>query len=63
MLIVPVRAVPNQTLSILLANRPCRLTLRTRWFGLFLDVSVNDSPVAQGVICQRLNRRLSRLNR
>jgi hypothetical protein len=56
MLIVPVRAVPNQTLSILLANQPCRLTLKTRWFGLFMDVSVNDSPVVQGVICQRWNR-------
>jgi hypothetical protein len=44
MLVVPVRPVPNQTLSILLANQLCRLTLRTRWFGLFMDVSVNDAP-------------------
>ena len=50
------RDVPNQTLSILLANQPCRLTLKTRWSGLFMDVSVNDSPIVQGVICQRWNR-------
>jgi hypothetical protein len=56
MLLVPVRAVPNQTLSILLANQLCRLTLRTRFYGLFMDVSVNDAPIVQGVICQNWNR-------
>ena len=54
MLIVPVQPVPNQTLSILLANQLCQLTLKTRWFGLFMDVSVNDAPIVQGVICQQL---------
>jgi hypothetical protein len=56
MLIVPVRAVPNQTLSILLANQLCQLTLKTRFYGLFMDVSVNDAPIVQGVICQNWNR-------
>jgi hypothetical protein len=56
MLIVPVRPVPNQTLSILLANQLCQLTLRTRFYGLFMDVSVNDAPIVQGVICQNWNR-------
>jgi len=56
MLIVPVLAVPNQTLSILLANQLCQLTLRTRFYGLFMDVSVNDAPIVQGVICQNWNR-------
>jgi hypothetical protein len=40
MLIVPVQPVPNQTLSILLANQLCQLTLRTRFYGLFMDVSL-----------------------
>ena len=56
MLIVPVRPVPNQTLSILLTGQLCQLMLKTRWFGLFMDVSVNDLPIVQGVICQRWNR-------
>jgi hypothetical protein len=56
MLIVPVQPVPNQTLSILLANQLCQITLKTRWFGLFVDVSVNDAPIVQGVICQNWNR-------
>jgi hypothetical protein len=56
MLIVPVQAVPNQTLSILLANQLCQLTLRTRYYGLFMDVSVNDAPIVQAVICQNWDR-------
>jgi hypothetical protein len=52
MLIVPVRAVPSQKLSILLANQLCQISLETRWFGLY----VNDSPIVQGVVCQRWNR-------
>jgi len=46
MLIVPLRAVPSQKLSILLANQLCQITLKTRWFGLYMDLSVNDSPIA-----------------
>jgi hypothetical protein len=56
MLIVPVQAVPNQMLSVLLANQLCQITLRTRFFGLFMDLSVNDAPIVQGVICQNWNR-------
>jgi hypothetical protein len=56
MLIVPVQAVPNQTLSVLLANQVCQITLRTRFYGLFMDVSVNDKPVVHGVICLNWNR-------
>jgi hypothetical protein len=44
-LIVPVRAVPNQTLAILLANQLCQFTLKTRRFGLFKD---DDLPIVQG---------------
>lgn len=55
MLIVPVRAVPSQKLSILLANQLCQITLKTRWFGLFMDLSVNDLPIVQGVVCQNWN--------
>jgi hypothetical protein len=56
MLIVPVQAAPNQTLSVLLANQLCQVTLRTRFYGLFMDVSVNDAPIVQGVICQNWNK-------
>jgi hypothetical protein len=34
----------------------CQLTLRTRFYGLFMDVSVNDAPIVQSVICQNWNR-------
>lgn len=55
MLIVPVQAVPNQTLSILLANQACQITLSTRFFGLYMDLAVSNIPILSGVICQNLN--------
>lgn len=56
MLIVPVQAVPNQTFAIQLANQSCQITLTTRFFGLFFDLSVSNTPVRSGVICQNITR-------
>jgi hypothetical protein len=56
MQIVPVQAVPNQTISILLANQSCQITLSTRFFGLYMDLSVSNTPVRAGVVCQDRNR-------
>jgi hypothetical protein len=56
MLIVPTQAVPNQTFSILLGGQSCQITLTTRFFGLFFDLTVNNNPVRNGVICLNLNR-------
>lgn len=56
MLIVPVQAVPNQTISILLGGQSCQITLTTRFFGLFFDLAVSNENVRNGVICQNLNR-------
>jgi hypothetical protein len=56
MLIVPTQAVPNQTFAILLGGQSCQIALSTRFYGLFFDLSVNNIPVRNGVICQNLNR-------
>jgi len=56
MLIVPVQAVPNQTFAILLGNQACQITLTTRFFGLYFDLSVSNTPIRNGVICQNQNR-------
>lgn len=56
MQIIPVQAVPNQIFSTLLGNQSCEITLTTRSTGLYFDLSVNNEPVRQGVICQNLNR-------
>lgn len=56
MLIVPVRAVPNQTLQVVLANQSCVLNIWQTPAGLFTDVYVGNTPIILGVLCQNLNR-------
>lgn len=56
MLIVPTQAVPNQILTVSLANQNCQLQIVTKTTGLFMNVSVNNSLIVGGVICQNLNR-------
>jgi hypothetical protein len=54
--IVPLLAVPNQTLAVPLANQNCRLNVYQKGSGLFIDVLVDDEPIILGVICQNANR-------
>ena len=54
--IVPVQAVPNQTLQVQLANQPTTLNIYQLSTGLFMDVEVNGELIIGGVICQNLNR-------
>ena len=56
MLIVPTLAVPNQVISIILAQQPCQIQLRQRFQGLFCDLYVNSNLVIAGVICENINR-------
>lgn len=55
-LVVPIRAVPNQTLTVQLANQNCQLNVRQTLYGLFMDVYVNDTLIIGGVLCENLNR-------
>lgn len=52
MLVVPLAAVPSQTLSVLLAQQSCRINVYAKTTGLFLDLYVNDGLIIGGVICQ-----------
>lgn len=56
MLIVPLQAVPNQTLAVLLSNQACQLNVYQKAFGLYMDVLVSNKLIIGGVICQNLNR-------
>lgn len=56
MQIVPLQAVPSQSVNVLLANQNCRLNVYTRGVDLFMDVLVNDELIIGGVICQNRNR-------
>lgn len=47
--VIPLIAVPSQTLSVQLGGQPCRIDIRQRRTGLFVDLYVQDVPVFQGV--------------
>jgi hypothetical protein len=56
MIIVPLKATPNQTMQILLGGQSCVLNIYQTDYGLFMDVFVNNANIVYGVICQNLNR-------
>lgn len=54
---IPLQAVPNQTLTILLSSQLVKLNIYTTIDGLmYMDVYVNGATIITGVICQNLNR-------
>lgn len=55
MLIVPTAALPNQTFLINLANQNARLNIYQRFWGLFMDVLVDESRIIGGVLCHNLD--------
>jgi hypothetical protein len=54
--IVPLQAVPNQTLQVQLDGQPCIINLYQTAYALFIDLYVGNSLIACGVICENLNR-------
>ena len=54
-LIIPLQAVPNQTLSVVLGNQACQINVYQLFFGLYLDLVANGIPVRAGISC--LNRK------
>lgn len=54
--VIPLQAVPNQTLTVPLAGQTVDLNLYTRADGLFMDVLLNGTPIVLNVICQNENR-------
>jgi hypothetical protein len=51
MLIIPLQAVPNQTVNVVLNNQSCVINIYQKFWGMFLDLYVNGSLVIGGVIC------------
>ena len=56
MQIIPVDAIPNQTINVQLAGQNCTLNIYQKSTGLYMDVLVNGILIIGGVICQNLNR-------
>lgn len=55
-LVVPLKAVPNQSLQVVLAGQSCIIDVVQTVYGLFLDLYVSDELIVAGVICENLNR-------
>jgi hypothetical protein len=51
MKIIPIAATPSQTLNVTLGGQNCQIAIRQKSTGVFLDLSVANVPVVQGVIC------------
>lgn len=57
MQIIPVQAVPSQTLQTTVGAQSCTLNIyQLDSYGLFMDVLVGGTVICQGVICENANR-------
>lgn len=56
MLIVPLQAIPNQTVTVTLNNQVTQLNIYQTYGGLFIDVYLENTLVIGGVIAENQNR-------
>lgn len=54
--VIPLQAVPNQSLQAQLGGQSVALSVYQTAYGLFIDVSVGSTLIIGGVICENLNR-------
>lgn len=54
--VIPLIATPSQTLNVQLGPQPCRVDVRQRRTGIFVDVYVQDVAVVLGVKALNLNK-------
>ena len=52
MKIIPLQAVPSQSVSVILGAQNCTISVYQKDVGLFFDLSVNGNPVVYGRICR-----------
>lgn len=54
-LVVPISAVPSQTLTSQLGGQNCQINIYQKSTGLYLDLFVNNINIVTGMICQDRN--------
>lgn len=52
MQIIPLTSVPSQTLSIVLAQQNCKISVYQLSTGLFLDLTLNGSLIVSAIACR-----------
>ncbi len=58
MLLVPLEAVPSQTLAIKLGGQSCSIAIRENGGNLYFNLLVSNSPIIVGSICRNRQRLL-----
>lgn len=56
MLVVPLQSIPNQMVTVTLANQICQVNVYQLETGLFMDLYVGNVLIVAGVICENINR-------
>ncbi|KOY61208.1 MULTISPECIES: phage baseplate plug family protein [Photorhabdus] len=56
MIEIALRAVKAQEFTVTLNEQSCMIRLNQRSTGLYMDLTVNDKPVLQGVVCLNCNK-------
>ena len=56
MVIIPLQAAPSQVLTVELDSQVCEIKIYQKFYGLFLDLYVNNALIIGGVLCENLNR-------
>lgn len=56
MKIIPAVAKPSQTLYAVLSDQATTLRLYQKFYGLYVDILINDVLIIGGVICRDRNR-------
>ncbi len=51
MQVVPLQAIPNQTLQVQLNNQACTISVAQYAFGLFLSLMIGNTVIISGVLC------------
>lgn len=51
MLVVPTVATPSQALTVLLGGQSCSIKIFQKSTGMYLNLSVSDTPIVSGAIC------------
>ncbi len=54
--IVPLQAVPSQTISVVLNNQNCQINVYQKAYGVFLDLYVANVLIIGGQLCENLHR-------
>lgn len=48
---IPLRAVPSQSLSVVLAGQSCQVNVYEKSTGMYLDLFVNHQPIVTTALC------------